>query len=194
MRDLLVVLLLAALGVSGILGSSAFNLAHVTGRSISATVTGDAAAYLSLQANSASPHDCFVTEDPATGKLSITFGATNGDCGVNGGGTGVNAADGTAGKFTRYAFHDILKVTNKGGKDVLLWVNTTTTSGSGSLVEAAKRASPNGMSDADYYSGDQASTLSLARGSSAYVGVAVKTGTLSTGEVTGALRFSARGT
>lgn len=189
MRLALRLLIVAGLVPVLIGGTAAFGAVQVSPRSIGATVTGDASAYLALAANSASPHRCFVSESGTTGKLSISFAATTADCGANGGGLGINAASSAvAGNFTRYAFHDILQVTNKGLTTLNLWVNASSTTGT---LDVAKKATTSSMTDADY-AGTTSDSLTLAVGSSAYVGIRVNTTTLTSGSVTGTVHFVAR--
>lgn len=191
MRLGLRLLMLAGLIPAMLVGASAFDRAAGIERGVSVSVVGDAAAYLSVQANSASPHDCFVSESGSTGKITISFSATSASCGSNGGGTGVNAAWGTgAGNFTRYGFHDLLLVTNKGTRTVSLWANATSSAGT---VDVAKKATSGQMTPSDYAE-TSATPLSLAVGGTAYLGVRVNTTTLQSGSVTGTLEVVARGT
>lgn len=168
-------------------GTSAFNFGSSTGRAISVDIVGDASAYLALAANTASPHDCFVSESGTTGKLSVSFAAASG-CDAAGAGTGVNAGLGSdSAKFTRYAFHDLLLVTNKGTNSILLWVNATSTTGT---LDVAKKTSSGAMTDADY-AASSATSVSLTVGSTAYVGLRVNTTTLSSGNVAGTVALDA---
>lgn len=189
----LAVLLLAAAGLAPALiaGAGAFNAGSVAARTIQVSIATDANAYLSLAANAASPHDCFV-DVSAGGKASITFDTVAAGC-SEGTGTGIAQGDGSdAAKYSRFAFHDILTVTNKGTKPILFWVNATTTSAGGSSIEVAKRPTSGAMSDGDY-AATSATSETLAVGAIGYVGVRVKTGTLISGNnVQGAVSIDAR--
>lgn len=187
MRGALWGMVLVALALSVSLGSSAFNYA-TTARAVQVVVAGDAAAYLGIAAMSDSPHRCFV--DTADGKLSITFDTPSTGCGA-GTGTGINAGDGsTSGKYSRYAFHDILQLTNKGQTTLFLWVNATTDTGSESALDVALEPSAGQMTDAKYSTAEALTGWTI--GSNAYVGVRVKSGMLSSGSVTGTLSVEAR--
>lgn len=184
-------LALAALALAGLQAASAYNRADVAPRAVTASVVADSAAYLALAKNGASPHRCFVSESGTTGRLSISFGATTG-CGSDGGGTGINAGSASdAAKRGRYAFHDLLLVTNKGTKTVKVWANATTSSGSSSLLEVAKKTASGAMADADY-AASSATALTLAPGATAYVGVRATSGTLTSGSVTGSITVEGR--
>lgn len=181
--------LLAGLGLSALLASSAFTYNDMP-RPVTVTVAGDGAGYLRLAANPSSPHDCFV--DETAGEVSITFDATDAGCGGNGGGTGVNPGDGSdAGRYARYAFHDVLVVKNQGIRTVRVWANATTASGGGSSVLVAKEADAGQMAEPDY-AASSASSILLAPGEDLYLGVRVHTGTLASGSVQGVLRVDAR--
>lgn len=187
MRLALRLLIAAALVPSLFLGATAFNAAQSGGRVVTVDLVNDALAYLTLQANPSSPHACFV--DASTGAAQISFGSSAG-CG--GTGSGVNPGD-SASKRVRYAFHDMLKVTNKGTRDVVLWVNASPPGGSGQAIQVAKAATTGQMSDSDedYY--ESSSTgIPLALGNSAYVGVRIKTGSVSSGSITGTVTVDAR--
>lgn len=194
MRLALKLFVLAALVPSLVLGSAAFSKGSTGGRTITVDVVGDAAAYLAVVANPSSPHTCFAPEQtsPSTesGKLKIDFGSAASCAG--GTGTGVNAGD-SGGKRVRYAFHDLLKVTNKGTRTILVWVNaTTTTTSSGQVIHVAKSATTGQMTDSDsLYSATSATPLTLTVGSSGYVGVRLKTGSLASGSIAGTVTFDA---
>lgn len=192
MRLALRLLVAAAFVPAFAVGTAAFSTTQPAGnmpRSFGAVVTGDAASYLALASNPSHPYACMVSESGTTGKLSISFAATSGACAGNGGGSGINAGDGSAPKYARYAFHDLLLATNKGTKSVLLWVNASSTSGQ---VDVAKAASSGGMTDASYAT-TSGTSLSLGVGASGYIGVRVNTQTLASGTVNGQMEVVARG-
>ena len=186
MRRALWTMVLVALACSYVISASAFNYS-TTSRAISFTIAGDAAAYLSIAASASSPHRCFV--DTANGKISITFDAPTSPCGA-GTGSGINPGDGsTSGKHSRYAFHDLLVVTNKAPHPIFLWVNTSAL-GSESAIDVALETTSGQMTDAKYSTAETLSALST--GATAYLGVRVKSGTLSSGSVTTPLSLEAR--
>lgn len=189
MRAALRLLIVAAMVPVLLGGSAAFNAAQSNTRPIAVTIAGDASAYLSIAANGASPHQCFVSESGSTGKLSISFVQTTAGCGANGGGTGINPAySTTTGNFTRYAFHDILLVTNKGTTTLNLWANATSSAGD---LLVAKKGTASTMTDADYVA-TSATPLTISVGNSAYLGVRVNTTTLTSGSVSGTVDLVAR--
>lgn len=192
MRVALLLCCLAGLVPLGLVGAGAFNYAEVSPRTVSVTLATDADAYLALSANAASPHDCFVTVS-AGGKASVSFDAVDAGCSA-GTGAGIAQGDGSTGsKYSRYAFHDILKVTNKGTRPLLLWANASTTSGGSSLVEVAKRSAAGAMSDGDYVTSSATPLDPLTVGSTAYLGIRVKSGTLTSGnDVLGTITIEAR--
>lgn len=183
-------LALAALLCAGAVASGAFAKGSLPARVVEARIVGDGAAYLALGANPSSPHQCFVLPE-TNGKVALDFGATTG-CAGDGGGTGVNAGvSGNAAKYARYAFHDILRVTNKGTKSVYFFANATTTSSTGTLA-VAKSGTEGRMVDADYAATSAAGVL-VAPGGFVYVGVRVDGGTTSAGgAVAGKLVLEAR--
>lgn len=191
--------LLVAVGLLPLLlaGSAAFNAGTTGGRGVTVNIVGDSAAYLAVLPNGDSPHACFVTEQssPASesGKIKIDFGSAAG-CAAGGAGTGVNAGD-SASKRVRYAFHDLLLITNKGTRTILVWVNATTSPpDSGQAIHVAKNTLANQMTDSDtLYKASNPDSVSLAVGASAYVGVRIKTGTVSSGSITGTVEIDARG-
>ncbi|HVL46926.1 MAG TPA: hypothetical protein VM889_00035 [Candidatus Thermoplasmatota archaeon] len=180
-----VVLVLAlAFPAAGVLAADAFNRAEAAPRAIGVEVVGDAAAYLSIAAYAPNPHACVVTT--SGGIIAIAFS----DC-MSGGGTGMNpGSDADAGNRTTYWFHDLLVVTNKGTKPILVWVNATTTSAGGSAVTVGRHADPGQMTTGLYSASSGA--MSLAAGHDLFVGVGLHGGSLAGGSVTGALRFTAR--
>lgn len=180
-------LALAALAVQTTL---AFNFGDVAPRTVRVDLVGDSAAYLAISANGASKHTCFVTQD-ANGKLTVSMGAIA-SCPGGGAGTGINPGVSADSRVTRYAFHSLLNVTNKGTKTVQVWANTTTTSGSSSLLDAAIKADGVSMSDSDYAT-TTASPLTLAPGQVLQIGLRASTGSLGAGSpVTGTLNVTAR--
>lgn len=192
MRVALRLLLLAGIAPALLVGAGAYNAAQTSARAIGAEVVTDATSYLSVTANGAHAYDCLVSQ--TAGRLAIALDALDG-CDVAGGGAGISAGDGSdATKYSRYAFHDLLVVTNKGTRPVNLWVNASVaTGGSGALIEAAKEATTGQMTDADY-AATSATALPLAVGGVAYVGVRVKSGTTTAGtDITGTLTLVGRG-
>lgn len=189
MRAAVQVTLAAALVVGGILASTAFSRATQT-RDVTVRLVGDASAYLKLAANPSSPHKCFVAT--TNGVTSIGFASIGATCASQGAGTGLNPGDGATGaSHARYAFHDLLLVTNQGTKSVLLWVNATTSSAGSSSVLAAGKTTAGGMTDADYAA--SLGPYTLATGASLYLGVRVDTGSLAAGShVFGNLTLTAR--
>jgi hypothetical protein len=189
MRLALRLLCLAGLLPALAVGVSAFDFSDGGARAVSVTISGDAAAYLSV-AERDGPNDCFVTESGASGKISISFASAAG-CDAAGAGTGINAAVGNgAGNFTTYAFHDLLLVTNKGTRAIAFWANATSTSGTLDVAKAGTLGTMTGAS----YAASSATPLSIAVGSTAYVGVRVNTTTLQSGSVSGSVDLVARGT
>lgn len=192
MRAALRLLLLAGIAPALLVGAGAYNAARTDARAIAVAVVSDSDAYLSVAANGAHAYDCVVSE--AAGKLAITLGALDAGCASAGAGAGINAGDGAdAAKRSRYAFHDLLVVTNKGTRALDLWVNATVdANGAGATIEAAKEATTGQMTDADY-AASTATPLALAVGGVAYVGVRVDSGTTTAGtDVTGTLTLTAR--
>ena len=181
----------AALAVVGFQAAAAFQYADLAPRDVKVYLVADSAAYVALSANGGSKHTCFVSEDGGTGKLSVSMGAISG-CPGGGAGTGINPGVAADGRSTRYAFHSLLNVTNKGTKTVNVWVNATTTSGSSSLLETAIKADGQTMSDSDY-AASTATPLSLAPGQLLQVGLRATTGSLTAGNpVTGTIQVVAR--
>lgn len=188
MRSAVKILILLALLPAIAVGSSAFNRAALDPRSIVTAIVDDDVAYLKLAGYGR--HACFV-DLLANGSAEIHFDKPATGCYALGAGEGVNAGSGT--RYSRYAFHDVLSITNAGGKDVRVWVNVTTTSVSGSAVEVAKEDAPSLMTDSDYYASTSATALTIPVGDAGYVGVRVKGGTLTAGnDVTGWVTIDAR--
>lgn len=184
---------LAAAGVLAVVAIqavSAFQVGDLSPRAVMVQVVADSGAYLSLAVNDASPHKCFVSESGSTGKLSVSFGSVA-SCPGGGSGTGLNAGSATDSRSSRYAFHSLLHVTNRGTDTVRVWANATTTTGSGSLLETAIKPDGVAMSDADYAT-TTATPLVLAPGERLQVGLRASTGTLDSGTVAGALDVAAR--
>lgn len=184
------VLVAACLLASAGLAASAFTSADLEPRAVVVSVVADADAYVSAKANPATPHACFV--DVAAGKLSLGFDATGPSCTFDGGGAGINGGDGSdAAKYGRYAFHDLLLVTNQGMNTVRVWINATTTSTLDSALTVAGELGPRAMTDADYSAA--VGPFTLAPGEDVYVGVRVHSGKLqSSSSVTGAITIEAR--
>ncbi|HET6403480.1 MAG TPA: hypothetical protein VFH78_02435 [Candidatus Thermoplasmatota archaeon] len=189
-RALWTMIVLAAL-VSGAMASSAFDLASAQ-RGIGVSIVGDAAAYLEVKARDG-PHKCFVDVD-GRGKLSILFDSASA-CPAGGLGTGINAGDGSASSWSRYAFHDILQITNKAPHPLHLWVNATsaTAQSHGSAIEVALKTATGQMTDADYAASRALASADLPVGATAYLGVRVKSGTHASGSgVSGSIALEAR--
>ena len=115
MRMSFLTLTVVALVASSMTAASAFNYA-TTSRSIGASiVTDNGAAYISIETSDAS-YTCMLAW--TDGKLDVTFdGGTS--CSGTAPGTGVNPD-------SIYYFSDVIKITNKGRKDLTgLWLNFT---------------------------------------------------------------------
>lgn len=193
MRVALRMLLFAGVVPALLVGAGAYNAAQTGARAIGVSVVTDATSYLAVAANGAHAYDCLVSE--TAGRLAIALDALDTGCASAGAGSGINGGDGSdAAKSSRYAFHDLLVVTNKGTRAVLLWANASVaTGGSGALLEAAKEATTGQMTDADY-AASSATPLHLAVGGVAYVGVRVTSGaTTAGGDITGTLSLVGRG-
>lgn len=180
----------AALAVVAFQAASAFQYGDVAPRTVRVDLVTDGAAYVALSANGASAHRCFVSED-ANGKLSVSMGSIA-TCPGGGTGSGINPGASADSRSTRYAFHGILNVTNKGTKTVNVWVNATTTSGSSSVLETALKPTGQTMADADYAT-STASPVSLSPGQILHVGLRATTGDLTAGTpVAGTIQVVAR--
>lgn len=193
MRPALRLLLLAGMLPALFVGASAYQSSQLAPRGVAVQVVGDATAYLGVAATPAHAYACLVTQDPS-GSVVVRIDGLEAGCAVAGSGAGINAGDGaTAAKYSRYAFHDLLRLTNKGTQSIRVWVNATTdANGAGALVEAARKTTAGAMTDADY-SANAAAPITIAVGSHAYVGVRVKSGTLVAGNsVDGALVLETR--
>lgn len=189
MRAALLTFLAVGFATSLAVGASAFNWGSVS-RAVGVTIVTDSAAYVGIDAYASSSHRCFV--DTTNGKISITFDTPSAGCG-SGAGTGVNAGDGSAtAKYSRYAFHDILAIVNKDSGSRFLWVNATTSSGSSSAVEIAIKTTAGTMTDSDYSGAVSLTSASFPLAGTAYLGVRVKSGTLTSGSVTGTITVEAR--
>lgn len=125
--------ILAALALS-VVTVLAFSAGETGARTLTAAVVNDADAFLAIEANTASPHDGFVTV--SGGKTTVTFDAAN----VDAVGTGINP-DST------YMFDSILKITNKGTAAVT--VDVTIAGTDASLCQVAL-TSASGQVDGDY--------------------------------------------
>lgn len=188
MRSAVKILILLALLPAIAVGSSAFNRAALEPRSIVTAIVDDDVAYLKLAGYGR--HACFVSM-LSNGSAEIHFDNPTTGCYAIGDGQGVNAGSGS--RYSRYAFHDVLSITNAGGKDIFVWVNVTTSSASGSAVEVAKKDTPASMADSDYYASTSATALTIPVGDAGYVGARVKGGTLTAGnDVTGWVTIVAR--
>lgn len=164
-------LVLLAIGV-GLYAATAFNAASTGTRTVSATVVGDSAAYLAVNANGSSPHAGFVTT--SGGKISISFGS-----GVATG-TGVNP-DST------YYFDDLLNITNQGTTTVQVQINTTSTTGT---VKVCVKTVGGQMDNSCYVTSTTAQSLAV--GSKLSLGVMVQaTGLVSGNTVSGTLEIVA---
>ena len=174
-----------ALVATGVLGASAFNRASLPSRSVTISLVGDSAAYLALAAGA--QHACFVTQ-AASGKVTLSFASATG-CGASATGTGLNAGDGSA-KFATYAFHDVLKVTNKGVKTVYVFANVTTQAASPNRVDVDLKSAAGQMTFSEYWA-TSTTSVQLSTGSSAYVGVRVNA-TAASGTISAAIAVTAR--
>lgn len=191
MRHAVRVLALLALAPALVIGSSAFSADRVGARAVTASIVGDASAYLSLVETPGAPHRCFVEQDPVTGRLVLSFSTATDECHVDSNGQGLSGGD-ASGRHSRYSFHDILQLTNKGTKSANVWVNATTTSAGGSALHVARATSANSLTDASYFA-SSAAHVTLAPGSSLYLGVRVDSGSLvSTQRVEGSITVTGR--
>lgn len=187
MRLALWTLIVVAALSSLTLGSSAFNYARAE-RTIQVSIADDSLAYLAMAENGLSPHRCFV--DETDGKLSITFDTPSSGCG-SGAGTGINPGDGTtSGRYARYAFHDLLIITNKARSPLILWVNASTGQPSESNIDVALETSAGQMVDAAYSNAEVVTDLAV--GSQVYMGLRVKSGMIASGTLSTTLSVEAR--
>lgn len=176
----------ASLAAAALVGADAFTAADAAPRDVVAEVVSDGDAYLALAADPTSPHECFVAP-LADGRLSVSFGANAGCAGAGSGINGANAAGGEG----RHTFHDLLVLTNQGTKAARVWVNATTTSASGSLLEVAAKTTSGSMAAADY--GTARGPHVLQPGESLHLGLRVSSGQLAPpASVTGRLSVEAR--
>lgn len=180
MRLAVRLLALVALAPALIVGSSAFSVDKVGDRALTATIVGDASAYVALEPNPDSSHKCFATQSGTTGKVVIAFASVTSTC--HAAGTGLGIGNGAAsGKYSRYAFHDILRVTNKGTKTILVWANATLDAGQTTgALEVAKSSTAWSMTDSSY-AASSATALTLTPGSAIFLGVRVNSGELAAG-------------
>lgn len=192
MRLALRLLLLAGLAPVLFLGAGAYQAAELEGRSIGVSIVTDGVAYLAVSANPAHAYDCLVST--VDGKVSVAIDALDAGCASAGAGLGIPAGDGsTAAKYSRYAFHDLLLVTNKGTRAIKVWVNATTeTNANGAVLDVAKKATSATMVDADY-AASSATSLDLAVGASGYVGIRANSGTMTAGQLDGTIVVTGRG-
>lgn len=144
--------ILAALALS-VVTVLAFSAGETGARTLTAAVVNDADAFLAIEANSASPHDGFVTV--SGGKTIVTFDAAN----LDAVGEGINP-DST------YMFDSILKITNKGTDTVN--VDITIAGTDSGLCAVALTAVPT-QGDSDYSTDPTA--LSSTVGSVQYLGL-----------------------
>jgi hypothetical protein len=186
MRGRFLAFVAAALAVAGIFSSAAFNDASGATRRVTIAMVGDSAAYLKLAGNGA--HACIVQQDATTGKASLSFGAVSG-CASGGAGLGINAGSGA--KYARYAFHDVVKITNAGQKTVKVWVNATTTTAGANWINVAKSAAALTMTESDYYNASSTS-ISLVSTGSLYVGVRLNTTLAAGNALAGTVTVDAR--
>jgi hypothetical protein len=180
--------IVASLLAAGAVASTAWNQGTVQARTVTLALVGDASAYLAIAGNGA--HACFVSTTNGATTLNV-----DASCGA-GYGHGLAAGDGTtAGRSSKMDLNDVLLVTDKGERAVSVWVNATTTSGSGSavLVQTNATAGAGQMTDGGYSAA--ASVVKVGVGESFYVGVQVDSGALASGSaVSGAITLDARAT
>jgi len=183
--------IVASLLAAGAVASTAFNAGTVGARTITLTLAGDSSAYLAVAATAGGAHACFVHQ-ASGGKVYLQV---DGTCG-SGYGNGLGAGDGSAsGRFSKMDLNDVLTVTDKGDRAVRVWVNATTTSGSGSAVDVQTNSTSGTghMTDGGYAAA--AAVVQSGVGESIYVGVQVSSGTLASGSsVSGTVTFEARAT
>lgn len=178
------------LAAAAVVAADAFTSADLAPREVVVRLVADDDAYLALAANPSSPHACFVST-AADGRLAVHFGPVNA-CAASGGGSGINGGSGTdTAKRGRYAFHDLVLVSNHGVKSVRVWVNATTTSGLGSSLDVAAKPLAAEMGAADYSPG--VGPFLLAPGDVLYLGLRVDSGQLTApATLTGAVTVEAR--
>jgi hypothetical protein len=157
----LYVFLACAVAASGLYAASAFDAAATGTRTVTASVVGDAAAYLAVSANVSSPHAGFVST--SGGKIVMAFGS-----GVATG-TGVNPE-------STYYFDNILNLTNQGTKTVNVWVNATSTTGT---VKACVLAAGATMDSGCYAAASSA--VSTAVGARLQMGIMVQANSVASG-------------
>jgi len=158
MRSTFVAFAAIAVVVAGLLGSTAFNYAQIGARAVTMTIVQDDGAVIAID-NQDTDYSCYVRFDSTTGKVSVTFDAGSPAC--SGSGAGLNAG-------SKYYFHDILKITNKGQKDWLrLWVNSTD-----ALVKTNLTFSTDAtMTTGSTFAQNDAFGSTIAIGSTVYVGL-----------------------
>lgn len=171
MRIAFVAFMIVALMASTMTAASAFNFASLSARSLgAAVVTDNGSAYLSIAPQDAN-YQCYVSYG-SDGK--VTFTLNGGTSCVGATGTGVNPG-------STYIFTDVLKITNKGTKDLTgLWLNVTDTTGTVKIQTATSSGSMTAPSDGSGYALTK-STTSLTVGSSYYVGFLVDSGSVALG-------------
>jgi len=153
--------LLAATAIGGFYAASAFDAGTTGSRGVTATVVGDANAYIGLSINVSSPNKCFMgTQD--NGNVFFNFATNNGTCAANGGGTGINTN-------STYYYDNLMNLTNQGTQTRNLYVNTSSTTGTVYVCVLAPASLP--MTKACYSQAN--GPFSVAVGGRLNVGVAV---------------------
>lgn len=161
MRTSFLAFTIFALIASSMTAASAFNYAALSGRTVAATIVGDDSAYLQI-AYVDTTYDCYVNVDATTGKIDVTWDAGTSCEDTDQTGTGINPN-------SIYYFHDVLRVTNRGGKDLTgLWLNMSAGS-AGQEILIQTQTSSGAMSTDGTYAAAKSYT-SLATGNSIYVG------------------------
>lgn len=188
MRNAMKLLIVLALLPTLAVGSSAFNRSAVAPRDVVTVTVDDDDAYLKLSGYGR--HACFVTMQ-TNGSAQIHLDKPSTGCWALGAGEGINVASG-ASYYSRFSFHDILAVTNTGGKPIIVWVNSTLSSAGPSTFEIAKKDTAATMADTDYYAGTSATTLTLPTGDSGYVGIRMRGATTIGTDVSGWVRIDAQ--
>lgn len=155
MRSSLIGIATCLVVVLAVYGAEAFNGADTGTRSVTATVVGDSAAYLSLSGRDG-PWNRFVSEDETTGLVSVTFGGPYAD---GPSGSGVNPK-------STYYFDDILQVVNQGNDTV--YVQAV-----GGTFTVCLGTSVGNMTNACYGASSPATASALAVGSAAFLGIGI---------------------
>lgn len=170
MRMSFLALTMVALVASSMTAASAFNWASVS-RTVGATiVTDNGNAYLAIESAGDAAYTCLMSW--TNGKFAVTFNAGS-SCST---GTGVNPD-------SKYYFADVIKITNKGSKNLAaVWLNMTD-----SVIEtkAATTANTNMMTTTGWSANTAPGALTI--GSTIYVGFLVDTDTTNLDTATGSV-------